>query len=127
MMWPVHCVEDSDGAEFADALDAARIVKIFPKGTRAEVDSYSGFFDNDGNHSTGLAEWLRAQDVDAVTVCGLATDYCVKFTVLDALKEGFATTIWLPACRGVELAAGDVDAAVEEIRSAGGGIGGAVR
>ena len=127
MMWPVHCVEGSDGADFADGLDEASIAKIFPKGTRAGVDSYSGFFDNDGNHSTGLAEWLRERGVDAVTVVGLATDYCVKFTALDAQKEGFVTTLWLPACRGVDLAAGDVEAAVEEMSSAGVEIGGTVR
>lgn len=119
MMWPVHCVEDSEGAELADDLNAGGITKTFPKGTRAEVDSYSGFFDNGRRHSTGLSEWLKDQGVTEVVVCGLATDYCVKFTALDAVKEGFKTSVYLPACRGVNLSPGDVERAVEEMREAG--------
>lgn len=119
MMWPVHCVEGSDGAEFADGLDVERIDRIFPKGTRVEVDSYSGFFDNGGNHSTGLAEWLRENNVTEVAVCGLALDYCVKFTAIDALKERFDVTLLTDACRGVNLNPGDVKAALDEMQMAG--------
>jgi len=122
VMWPVHCVEGSEGAEFADGLDVGKIAKIFPKGTSAVVDSYSGFFDNDGKHSTGLAEWLRGAGVTDVTVCGLALDYCVKFTALDAVKEGFSTSLHLSACRGVNLVPGDVEKAVAGMRAAGVGI-----
>jgi len=118
-LWPVHCVEDTGGALFAPGLDTRRITRVFRKGTRPEIDSYSGFHDNGRRHPTGLADWLRAQGVTHVTVCGIATDYCVKFTALDAIGEGFEATLHLPACRGVNLRPGDVDAAVEEMRAAG--------
>jgi nicotinamidase/pyrazinamidase len=118
-LWPVHCVQGTPGAEFAPDLDAGRITRVFRKGTRPEVDSYSGLFDNGRRHSTGLAEWLREQGVTRVTVCGIATDYCVKFTALDAVAEGFDVTLHLPACRGVDLQAGDIAAAVEAMRGKG--------
>jgi nicotinamidase/pyrazinamidase len=118
-LWPVHCVRDSTGSEFAPGLDVCRITRVFQKGTRSEVDSYSGFHDNGHRHSTGMADWLREQGVTQLTVCGLATDYCVKFTALDAVREGFQVTLALSACRGVNLIAGDVDKAVEEMRGAG--------
>jgi nicotinamidase/pyrazinamidase len=122
-LWPVHCVQGTPGAEFAPGLDAGRITRGFRKGTRPEVDSYSGLFDNGRRHSTGLAEWLREQGIARVTVCGIATDYCVKFTALDAVAEGFEVTLHLPACRGVDLQPGDVAAAVEQMRSRGVRIG----
>jgi len=122
-LWPVHCVQGTPGAEFAPGLDAGRITRVFRKGTRPEVDSYSGLFDNGRRHSTGLAEWLREQGVTRVTVCGIATDYCVKFTALDAVAEGFDVTLHLPACRGVNLQPGDIAAAVEAMRAAGVRIG----
>lgn len=118
-LWPAHCVRDTPGAKFAPGLDITRITRVFQKGTRPEVDSYSGFHDNGHRHSTGLAEWLREQGVTHVTVCGLATDYCVKFTALDAVREGFQVTLALAACRGVDLVAGDVDRAVEVMRGGG--------
>ena len=118
-LWPVHCVRDTPGSEFAPGLDVRRITRVFQKGTRPEVDSYSGFHDNGHRHSTGMADWLREQGVTQLTVCGLATDYCVKFTALDAVREGFQVTLALSACRGVNLMAGDVDKAVEEMRGAG--------
>jgi nicotinamidase/pyrazinamidase len=118
-LWPVHCVNDSPGAEFAPGLDVSRITRVFQKGTRPEVDSYSGFHDNGRRQSTGMAEWLSEQGVTHLTVCGLATDYCVKFTALDAVREGFQVTLALAASRGVDLIAGDVDKAVEEMRGAG--------
>lgn len=119
VMWPVHCVEGTPGAEFAADLQVERITKVFQKGTDPEIDSYSGLFDNGHRKSTGLGEWLKEQGVTHVTVCGLATDYCVKFTALDALAEGFEVTLHLPASRGVNLAPGNVDKAVEEMRSKG--------
>jgi nicotinamidase/pyrazinamidase len=119
VLWPVHCVQGTGGADFAPGLQVERITKVFRKGTDPTIDSYSGLYDNGHRKSTGLAEWLREQGVKRVAVCGLATDYCVKFTALDALAEGFAVTLHLPASRGVNLAAGDVDKAVEEMRSKG--------
>lgn len=119
VLWPVHCVQGTSGAEFAPALQTERITKVFQKGTDPAIDSYSGLFDNGHRKSTGLGEWLKQQGVKRVFVCGLATDYCVKFTALDALAEGFEVALHLPASRGVNLAPGDVDKAVEEMRSKG--------
>jgi len=119
VLWPVHCVQASVGADFAPGLKTDRITKIFRKGTDSEVDSYSGFYDNGHRKSTGLGEWLREQGVQRLTLCGLATDYCVKFTALDALAAGFEVALHLPASRGVNLAPGDVDRAVEEMRIKG--------
>ncbi len=119
VLWPIHCVQETWGAEFVANLDVDGITKIFQKGTDPTIDSYSGFFDNGHRKSTGLAEWLREQGVTEVHVMGLATDYCVKYTVLDAISEGFATTLIEDASRGVNLAEGDVDLAVTEMISAG--------
>ena len=118
-LWPPHCVQGTGGAEFVAALDTSRIAHVFLKGTDPAVDSYSGFFDNEHKLSTGLGDWLRAQGVTRVTVVGLATDYCVKFTALDALRLGFETTVVRDACRGVEVNAGDTERAVEEMSAAG--------
>jgi len=118
-LWPDHCVQGREGAEFAAALNTDKITKVFQKGTNPEVDSYSGLYDNGHRKSTGMGEWLKAQGVTRLTICGLATDYCVKFTVLDALAEGFDITLHLPACRGVNLTPGDVDAAIQEMENKG--------
>ena len=118
-LWPVHCVEETHGAAFAETLEVTRIEKVFRKGTRPEIDSYSGFHDNGSRHSTGMADWLRGRGVTHVTVCGLATDYCVKFTALDAVDEGFQTTLALNACRGVNLQPGDVEQAIREMQQRG--------
>jgi nicotinamidase/pyrazinamidase len=122
VLWPTHCVQGSRGAEFAEGLSRGPIAKIFVKGVDAEVDSYSGFFDNGRRRSTGLGEFLQAQGVREVAVLGLATDYCVKFTALDALSLGLKTTLVEDGCRGVELQAGDVARALAEVRAAGGAV-----
>jgi len=119
VLWPDHCVQDTQGAAFVAALDTGRIARVFQKGTAIEVDSYSGFFDNDHIHATGLGDYLRENNVDEVYVCGLATDYCVKFSALDARSLGFITFLIEDASRGVELQEGDVRRAVEEMRAAG--------
>ena len=118
-LWPVHCVQNTGGALFAPGLDTRKIARVFPKGMNPLVDSYSGFFDNGHRGSTGLSDWLRSRGVTEISVCGLATDYCVKFTVLDALREGFRVTLLADACRGVNLTPGDVGLAIEEMRLAG--------
>jgi nicotinamidase/pyrazinamidase len=118
-LWPVHCVQGTRGAELAEALNRNRIIKIFPKGTDAGIDSYSGLFDNGHRKSTGLGEWLKAQNVTEIFVCGLATDYCVKFTALDAAQNGFKTHLIQDASRGVNLRPDDVKNAIEEMRRAG--------
>ncbi len=118
-LWPVHCVAFTGGALFAPGLETAGIDRVFLKGCDAGIDSYSGFFDNGHRNSTGLADWLRGRGVDRLTVLGLATDVCVKFTVLDGLRESFRVRVHLPGCRGVNLAEGDVEHAVEEMGAAG--------
>ncbi|WP_395749262.1 bifunctional nicotinamidase/pyrazinamidase [Prosthecobacter sp.] len=118
-LWPVHCVQNTGGALFAPALDTRRIARVFTKGMNPRIDSYSGLYDNGHRASTGMGEWLKTQGVQELHVAGVATDYCVKFTVLDALKEGFSVTVLTSACRGVNLQPGDVDRALAEILAAG--------
>lgn len=120
VLWPTHCVQHTRGAEFAAGLERARIGRVFVKGTDPEIDSYSGFFDNGRRKATGLGEFLREAGVDEVTVLGLATDYCVKFTALDALSLGLRVQLVVDGCRGVELQAGDCARAIAEVRAAGG-------
>jgi nicotinamidase/pyrazinamidase len=119
VLWPDHCVQNTGGALFAPGLDTRRIARVFPKGTDPGVDSYSGFFDNGHRRATGLGDYLRARGVTEVCLAGLATDYCVKFTALDARQLGFDTTLVLDAVRGVELKPGDCDRAVEEMKAVG--------
>ncbi|MBN1911917.1 MAG: bifunctional nicotinamidase/pyrazinamidase [Pirellulales bacterium] len=119
VLWPDHCVEGTPGAEFVPGLDVIGITQVFEKGTDRTVDSYSGFFDNGRRQATGLEDFLRGRHVDEVFILGLATDYCVKFTALDAASLGFKTHLLLDGCRGVDLRPGDVDRAVEEMRAAG--------
>jgi nicotinamidase/pyrazinamidase len=111
--WPVHCVQGTTGAELHPALDAAAIDVIVDKGQDPATEGYSGF---DG---TNLAELLRERGVDQVTVVGLATDYCVKQTALEALQEGFTVIVDTTAVRGVEVQAGDSERALAEMRAAG--------
>ena len=117
ILWPVHCVQNTVEAELASerGLDTGRIQKVFRKGTDPRVDSYSGFFDNGRRQSTGLGDFLKAERVTDVYLCGLATDYCVKFTALDAVELGFRTYLIPEACRGVDLAPGDSDRAIAEL------------
>jgi len=119
VLWPDHCVEGTHGAEFHPQLKTSLITRVFKKGTDAEVDSYSGFYDNGRVLSTGLTDYLRTQGVEEVWVCGLATDYCIKATACDAVAEGFKTTVYTVACRAVELQPGDGNRALEEMEAAG--------
>jgi nicotinamidase/pyrazinamidase len=114
--WPVHCVQGTEGAELHPALDRSKIDVVIDKGKDAATEGYSGF------EATELAELLREYDVDEVLVVGLATDYCVKNTALDALREGFTVTVDSSAVRGVEVNEGDSERALEEIRDAGGAV-----
>ncbi len=119
VLWPRHCVQNTGGAAFAPGLNAANIERIFPKGTDPEIDSYSGFFDNGHRKATGLGEYLKQKGVTHIFVLGLATDYCVKATALDARQLGFEVTLVVDGCRGVELKAGDSERAIEEMRQEG--------
>ena len=101
VLWPVHCVQSTPGADFALDLQMAKVEAIFRKGTNPQIDSYSGFYDNGHLKSTGLAHYLKGKGVTAVYVAGLAADYCVYFTALDALAEGFETFIIEDATRAI--------------------------
>jgi nicotinamidase/pyrazinamidase len=119
VVWPVHCVQESPGAEFHDDLDAGAINEVIVKGTDPGIDSYSGFFDNGHRQATGLQDVLEAHGVDRIYLMGLATDYCVKYTALDARRLGLETMLIVDGCRGVDLAPGDVERALEEMGRAG--------
>jgi nicotinamidase/pyrazinamidase len=114
--WPVHCVAGSEGAQLHRSLDASLVHVIVDKGHDPSTEGYSGF------EATNLAELLREHGVDHVTVVGLATDYCVKNTALDALRHGFGVTVDSNAVRAVDVEPGDGDRALEEVRVAGGSI-----
>ena len=119
ILWPDHCVQGSRGAEFHPKLDRSGINRIIQKGTDKTIDSYSTFYDNGHRKSTGLEDYLRQKGVDEVYLAGLATDYCVKYSALDAVKLGFKTNVILDASRGIDLKPGDITRAIEEMRSAG--------
>jgi nicotinamidase/pyrazinamidase len=119
ILWPDHCVQGTPGAEFAPGLNTAGIDRVFYKGTDPNIDSYSAFFDNAHRRATGLELHLREHGVDELHVQGLATDYCVKFTVLDALQLGFNTVVLTQGIRGVEFESGDCQKALDEMRAAG--------
>jgi nicotinamidase/pyrazinamidase len=114
--WPVHCVAGSEGAQLHRSLDESLVHVIVDKGHDPATEGYSGF------EATNLAELLREHHVDHVTVVGLATDYCVKNTALDALRHGFGVTVDSTAVRAVDVQPGDGERALEEVRAAGGSI-----
>jgi nicotinamidase/pyrazinamidase len=114
--WPVHCVRDSEGAQLHPALERERVEVVVDKGQNPDTEGYSGFDD------TPLGELLRSRGIDRLTIVGLATDYCVKNTALDALREGFEVTVDSDAVRGVEANEGDSEKALAEVREAGGTV-----
>ncbi len=111
--WPVHCVQDSEGAQLHPSLARERVDVIVDKGTDPDTEGYSGF------EGTTLGELLRERGIDSVTVVGLATDYCVKNTALDALREGLAVTVDSGGVRGVDVNEGDSERALDDLRAAG--------
>jgi len=119
VLWPDHCVQGTAGASFAPALAMNRVEAIVRKGTDPTIDSYSGFFDNGHRKATGLGDYLRGRGATDLYVLGLATDYCVKHTALDAVQLGFRTFLVQDGSRGVELSKGDVAKALDEARKAG--------
>jgi nicotinamidase/pyrazinamidase len=119
ILWPAHCVQGTPGAEFAPGLDRSRWTAVFTKGTDPAVDSYSGLFDNGRRRSTGLGNFLKGRGITDVYVMGLATDYCVKWTALDAVEFGFQVILIADGCRGVDLRPGDSESALAAMRTSG--------
>lgn len=117
--WPVHCVQGSQGAEFHSQLNQQGISAVFRKGQNTDIDSYSAFFDNGHRSHTELDAWLKTQGVSHLAIMGLATDYCVKFSVLDALALGYQTSVITDGCRGVDLQPGDSQHAFQAMQQAG--------
>ncbi|MCE5325719.1 MAG: bifunctional nicotinamidase/pyrazinamidase [Planctomycetaceae bacterium] len=118
-LWPDHCVQHTSGAELADAFDVSRVDYVLYKGMDPKADSYSSFFDNGRRNSTGLADYLVDNLVREVFVCGLATEYSVRYTTIDACRMDFATYLVQDACRGIELRQGDIQQALEDMVAAG--------
>ena len=119
VLWPEHCIQGSFGAEFHVDLNIEGIHTIVQKGTDSTVDSYSGFADNGERIETPLHQHLQDAGVNTLYVCGLATDYCVKFTVLDALKRGYTVWLIVDGCRGVNQHIHDSQQAIQEMENAG--------
>lgn len=119
ILWPDHCVWETRGAQFSPGLATEGIARVFRKGMDREVDSYSCFFDNDHRKDTGLGDYLKTRQVEAITIMGLATDYCVKYSVLDACQLGLKVKVLHEGVRGVEIAPGDCQKAFEEMLRAG--------
>ena len=117
--WPDHCVQHSEGAELHPLLETSGIDFIVHKGENPSIDSYSAFFDNGHRQQTALNGWLKTQEVNELVVLGLATDYCVKFTVLDALTLGYRVNVITDGCRGVNIRPGDSTGAFMEMSGAG--------
>ena len=118
-LWPVHCVEGTSGADFPATLDRSRWKAVFQKGKNPKVDSYSGFFDNARKGDTGLRTYLLLQGIRRVCIAGLALDYCVKFTALDAVSLGFETFVITDATRAVNLQPEDGRRALVALKAAG--------
>lgn len=117
--WPVHCVQNQPGAEFHPDLNTAGLDYIVHKGKDPTIDSYSAFFDNGKRAATPLHDWLQKKQIEHLVVMGLATDYCVKFSVLDALDLGYRVTLLADGCRGVNLDAEDSKNAIEQMQQSG--------
>ena len=124
--WPRHCVQGTSGADFKSGLAiypyddlVTPWPKIIQKGMDPAIDSYSGFYDNDGKNPTGLTEYLKDMEIDEVYCVGLALNFCVKATALDAVKEGFKTFVYLPGCRGISTWLGEISHTIATMEQAG--------
>lgn len=118
-LWPDHCIQNSKGAQLHSEIQALPLTGLIQKGTHPEIDSYSGFFDNQKKFKTALDAHLKENQISHLVVAGLATDYCVKFTVLDALELGYRVWVYKPGIRAVNLHPDDGKIAVEEMQSRG--------
>jgi nicotinamidase/pyrazinamidase len=119
ILWPVHCVRNTRGADFVAALDTANFVSIFYKGTDKNIDSYSAFFDNVRRKSTGLGDYLKSRGVNEIYLGGLTTDYCVLYSTIDAIDLGFIVNVIVDACRPINLDPRDEQRAFETMAAKG--------
>ena len=118
VLWPDHCIQGSQGAQLHASLDTEKADLVIRKGFRRDIDSYSGFFENDKTTPTGLAGYLRERAVTKVVLCGLATDFCVYYSAVDAVAQGFEVTLVQDCCRAIDLG-GSLAAAMEDMRAKG--------
>lgn len=118
-LWPDHCVQGTPGADFHPVLNTVSVDLVLRKGTNPSVDSYSAFLENDKRTKTGLDGYLSSLGTGEIFLCGLATDYCVFYSAMDAVKFGFQTSVIIDACRGIDAPAGAVDRAVADMKAAG--------
>lgn len=118
VLWPDHCIQGTNGAEFHPDLETNKSQLIVRKGFRKEIDSYSAFYENDNSTSTGLAGYLKEREIDTLYAVGLATDFCVKWSVLDGIKEGFELYVVEDAVMGIDIE-GSVQQAWDEMMDQG--------
>ena len=119
VLWPDHCIQGTRGAELHARLAVGRVELVLRKGLRRGLDSYSAFFENDHRTDTGLRFYLKGIRTREIFICGLATDYCVRASALDARRLGFPVTLVGDACRGVDYPQGSVERSLAEMRKAG--------
>ncbi|RLD16252.1 MAG: bifunctional nicotinamidase/pyrazinamidase [Caldiserica bacterium] len=119
ILWPVHCVEGSSGANFHKDLDLSNVDLILRKGRNPLIDSYSAFFENDKKTETGLHYYLKGLGINDVYICGLALDYCVYYTAMDSVKLGFNTYVILDATKGVDVPEGNIEKATSHMEKEG--------
>lgn len=119
VLWPAHCVQGTDGADFHPALNTEHFSLILRKGTDSKIDSYSAFQENDKRTSTGLEGYLRGLRIEHVYLCGLATDYCVFYSAMDAVHLGFRACIIIDACRGVDVPDGNIEKSLKKMKEHG--------
>jgi nicotinamidase/pyrazinamidase len=118
ILWPDHCVQETPGAEFYPELTVPHAELVLRKGFRSAIDSYSAFRENDRRTATGLAGYLRERGFERITLCGLATDFCVAFSAIDGREAGFEVSLVTSACRGIDID-GSLDRAMRSMREAG--------
>lgn len=119
VLWPDHCVQGTKGAEFYEDLNHEIADAIIQKGTNPEIDSYSGFLENDKKSETGLSAKLRTLDVKRIFVCGLALDYCCAYTAIDGVDFGFETCFFMDLTRGIDLPPGNISNSIEQMKKKG--------
>lgn len=118
-LWPKHCIQHTKGAALSYQLDQTKIRHVITKGTERALDSYSVFFDNAQRHETGFSSYLKLSGIEELFMLGVATEYCVKFSALDAIKLGFKATVIVDGCRGIGLKSTDIPEALEEMHHHG--------